>query len=54
MDGDPEIPEVAVEGDSLVAITARGRRAGQGRAAAPGEVGQRKRGTLIGPVYDTM
>jgi len=45
MDGDPEIPEVAVEEDPLVAITG---------GAAPGEVGQRKRGTLIGPVYDTM
>jgi len=47
MDGDPEIPEVAVEEDPLVAITG---------GAAPGEVGlgQRKRGTLICPVYDTM
>jgi len=52
MDGDPEIPEVAVEGDPSVAIGERAAR--RARAAAPGEVGQRKRGTLIGPVYDTM
>jgi len=47
MDGDPEIPKVAVEEDPLVAITG---------GAAPGEVGlgQRKRGTLIGLGYDTM
>jgi len=31
MDGDLEIPEVAVEGDPSMAIAVRGRRAGLGR-----------------------